>query len=520
MIIIHISILLITGCASNIVKHGYIDTTGNYIVEPVYDEINPFSEGLAAVKIKDKWGFIDTEGKVIIKPQFLNVEPVLTVDRGKFWLCHNVDLYNFNNGLAKVLMRFKYGDSYYEKFCFIDKTGNFPIKATFDVNSIFYGKIAAVSIYSKSDATYSTHYDDISFINNEGDIITEKWNIATFSNGIVNVKSSLCKIGFIDKSGNIVIEPKFDSTNIFSNGLAAVKIGKGWGYIDTTGNIVIPPIFTIAKNFSKGVAIVKWDKWYLFNKQGKVLDKNGEWNSFNISTESGGEIISISKSEIDVIISAHPHLTTNALPFDDINAFKEGLAAVKIKKKWGFVNTSGIVVIEPKFNDKKSFFYFGPDYHFSEGLAAVHIQKKWCFIDTTGEIVIKPQFNDANHFSEGLAGVKIKRKWGYIDDKGKFVTAFIFDDVEDFSEGLAAVKIKKKWGFINIKGEFIIQPKFDETWQVPNPYYFSESLSAVRINEKWGFINKKGEFIIEPKFDSAENFDNGLAKVGISLVSE
>jgi WG containing repeat len=48
------------------------------------------------------------------------------------------------------------------------------------------------------------------------------------------------KIGFIDRTGKITIEPRFDEIFVgFSEGLAPVRIGKKWGFIDQTGKIAI-----------------------------------------------------------------------------------------------------------------------------------------------------------------------------------------------------------------------------------------------------------------------------------------
>jgi len=66
---------------------------------------------------------------------------------------------------------------------------------------------------------------------------------------------------------------------------------------------------------------------------------------------------------------------------------------------------TGKLVISPQFNQA---------YPFSQGLAAVKIGDKWGYIDKTGKFVIQPQFNYAQSFSEGLAAVKIGGKWGYI----------------------------------------------------------------------------------------------------------
>jgi len=47
------------------------------------------------------------------------------------------------------------------------------------------------------------------------------------------------KYGYVDKTRNYVIEPKFDQAEPFTNGKALVTIyGKGDFYIDKTGNII------------------------------------------------------------------------------------------------------------------------------------------------------------------------------------------------------------------------------------------------------------------------------------------
>ena len=65
--------------------------------------------------------------------------------------------------------------------------------------------------------------------------------------------------GFIDKNGEMVIEPRFRAVGIFSEGLAAFVIdASGWGYMDTSGNVVIKPQFDGANPFDEsGRALVR-----------------------------------------------------------------------------------------------------------------------------------------------------------------------------------------------------------------------------------------------------------------------
>jgi hypothetical protein len=58
---------------------------------------------------------------------------------------------------------------------------------------------------------------------------------------------------------------------------------------------------------------------------------------------------------------------------------------------------------------------------FSEGLVAIEVGGFWGSSDTTGAIVIKPRFTIAHPFLDGLAEVETFYEHGYIDHKGNFV---------------------------------------------------------------------------------------------------
>jgi hypothetical protein len=52
----------------------YIPGMEFVVIQPQFDEAEAFSEGLARVKIADKWGYIDKTGKLVISPQFDEAE--------------------------------------------------------------------------------------------------------------------------------------------------------------------------------------------------------------------------------------------------------------------------------------------------------------------------------------------------------------------------------------------------------------------------------------------------------------
>ena len=155
---------------------------------------------------------------------------------------------------------------------------------------------------------------------------------------------------------------------------------------------------------------------------------------------------------------------------------------------------------------------------FSEGLASVKLDKKYGFIDKKDKTVVPFIYSDAGSFSEGLAAVKIDDKWGFINKKGILVIAATIeaDRLDDFKDGMAAVRLKGKWGFLDKKGNLAIPHMYDRAYQ------FSEGLAAVEpIAQKgYGYINKKGEMAIPPQFKYAYNFgDNGVALVSTATRS-
>ena len=84
----------------NVAPWGFRDSKGKVVILAQYNEVQDFSNGLAAVCTDGKWGFIDTKGNMVI-PQRYSVEP------SKFDDC----------GMALVVNR-------EGKYMFIDKTGN------------------------------------------------------------------------------------------------------------------------------------------------------------------------------------------------------------------------------------------------------------------------------------------------------------------------------------------------------------------------------------------------------------
>ncbi|MDD2949700.1 MAG: WG repeat-containing protein [Sulfuricurvum sp.] len=233
---------------------------------------------------------------------------------------------------------------------------------------------------------------------------------------------------------------------------------------------------------------------------------------------------------------------------EELYPYNEGLAAFKIRDQWGFVDTSGKIVVEPTYDDVRDF---------SSGLAAVIIDEKYGFIDKSGSLVIPMQYTSVESFSEGLAVVEVEGKYGYIDATNRLIIPAIYERAQPFMNGVAVVEDEAKrtllieksgktiktfdsnvsldgWNqdfghyvatvkyppfLINVDGrrmEFPYEadnnPTYSEGVLIVNKYINNESLYGIMdLNEKW---------LVEPRFVELEAYSSGLAIATIEDKSE
>lgn len=73
-------------------EYGYIDKTGTLVIPLQFQQVQSFSENLAAVAINGRWGYINLQGTLVIEPQFYNPE----------YYHDTLPAFPFSQGLARV----------------------------------------------------------------------------------------------------------------------------------------------------------------------------------------------------------------------------------------------------------------------------------------------------------------------------------------------------------------------------------------------------------------------------------
>jgi hypothetical protein len=255
----------------------YIERRGKQVLalKEDYEGILPFSEGLAIVEGKNqKYGLIDEQGNLVVEPKFDAIS-------------------NFSEGLAAVSI----GQGFKKVNSYIDLTGRLILPPELNYVTDFSGGRALVHFTSGSQGR-------LAIIDNSGQIVKTlvKGKIVPtkncssdygYSQGRIGVEflpigkpnlSWLMKCGYLDENGNIAIEAQFDEAKPFSEGLAAVKVRVDgfdkWGFINLQGKMVISPKFESVDSFKNGLALVSEPplvpKGYI-NQQGQYVWKSVEF---------------------------------------------------------------------------------------------------------------------------------------------------------------------------------------------------------------------------------------------------
>ncbi|UBF26030.1 WG repeat-containing protein [Kovacikia minuta CCNUW1] len=308
-----------------------------------------FSEGLAAVKIGEKYGYIDRTGNLIIQPKFDYAG-------------------SFSEGLAVVG---KEGEP--EKWGYIDKAGKLAIPFKFDEAGKFFEGLAQIRV--------GKDYRSTTYINKFGEIVLRiEKEVFGFSEGIARVceppkyPKAPCQYSYIDKSGASVFSPQVDAFGRFSEGLAEAR-GKngGIGYIDKTGKFIVQPKFLRTDSFSEGLAKAAISVEQVCQRGGGLCMNQEKWGYI----DKTGEFV------------IKPQ-------FFEAEKFSNGLARVRVNGRWGYIDKTGTFVIPPQFDQAQDF---------SEGLAFVlqepdcpgnsvdHKTNKEGFIDQTGKVVIPVKYD-------------------------------------------------------------------------------------------------------------------------------
>lgn len=329
------------------------------------------------------------------------------------------------------------------------------------------------------------------FIKHDGTVVADfiYYRAREFSEGLAAIRDNDGLWGFIDTTGKRVITMPRGVSEVgdFKEGLCWFRDRSEdlVGYMDRQGNVVLEPQWGFAQNFNEGLAAVGEAKTFgnmrnitgltgYIDHSGKlVISVDQTHNNFGSESFNCRRAV-IAKFGTVTIIDPSGKAIVKSPEYTAAGTFSEGLCAVCVAtnwpcgqndkqqeciSKWGFIDTVGTMIIKPQFEYKAAF---------AEGVCAVKTsEEKYIFIDHTGNNIMGRLFAEAEPFNEGIAYVEeLDGTKGYIDHTGKMVVPLPegYTTTGSSHSGLIQISITRKGNATTYNAKKFINHKGKEVW--------------------------------------------------------
>ncbi len=508
--------------------YGLVNIEGKFILDIKYEKINnAYGYPINFVKLGGKWGAVDGTGKFIIEPKY-----------------SSVDTFN-SHGIAAVYENGSYA--------LIDKTGKI-------INDNRYS-----TIYISDEYIRAKNGDDYIFIDaknaNELKSITAT-TIGYFQDGYASIKNGDVVVGMLDMDLNITKFPDgyHSIGNFNSNSYTTIKKSNRYGLIDRSGKIIIEPkydwlSYSGYKSDNHFIIAEQDRKRFLIDlKEQKILDGN-----FTNIMSKGNNLYEVSINNKEGIIQLDGRYLIEP-KFNRIRS-ERGVYIATLGDKQGLLNSDGEYILEPIYDSISSDLYININGKHNR----INREGKYLYNQFYDEIIeiddidivkldgkygmhhLDKMVLDTNYSSikkafdeRELLIIELDNKFGLYKNSDE-ILALEYDEItpltlesikkesdesddghgdinlvttatiiimgenknqtNTYSSELLLIKKDGKYGLISADLELHIEPKFDELEVISRDIY------KVKVGDKYGIINSDLEYLQPLEYDSLRAFD-------------
>lgn len=522
---------------------GVMDTTsGKKVLEPKYEFIDNFSDGLARVTNNYMWGAINEKGEIVV-PLIYN-HGIFRSRKGNSIVNKN-NLWGLVNTSNDFVLPLRFSNiSYNEQhnlYVAVDSTGQNLYSAK--------GEKLTAKPYEHIEVFFTNGFTKVRQNNLKGMIDTNGaeiippiyQDVRSFVNGYSHVQNNY-KHGYIDQKGDVTVPLIYDDMWDYANGFSRVELNGKKGYVNRKGKLVVPTEYLGAQKFSEGMVVVtkdfrkrgvinykgelivpleyssiyeyknghtlarKNDKWYKIDKQGNVTNAplykglGTYYNSYTVISENNTNGLIDKNNKIIVVPGKY-----------NIDQFKNGLAIVRKNNKQGVMDSAGNLII-PVIYKHIERLYGVP--HF----IVRNSENKYGILNNLGQVVVPFQYDGIADLNKRYLNVKTlcstyeSKRLGLMWSNGTVLCKPKYNRIGQHTvwEKRTSVAIADKWGFVDDKGLETTAPKYTSVDK------YHQGVCIVSLNDKWGFINLSGEEVIPLKYDRVYLFIRGKATVELN----
>jgi hypothetical protein len=422
-------------------KTGLKDNSGQIIIPAQYEGLG-WSDGSFSIinettgyQIKDKWGLLQVGHKQITGPEYTRLWPA---------------------GTGMLIAT--------KKTAVSEKTGSIDINGKTIIN-FEYESLKAESNYITALLKVNNKYR-YGILNQSGHfIIRPDWAyIKRISNSIWLTENETGDNFLFNNTGSKILTHDIDSIGEFKDTFAIIYAGADRGLIHQNGQLIAEPIFKEIKFNESGLPLgQRFDEWKLFTRENKIL-KLIEADS--IETFTAGKLRLYRNHLINLVNENKPE--TIELTAQKISNPIQGYASIQKNNKFGLLDSTGRIIIQPKYDTIKNFeeiWLFKSNQSGTSSWFLVNTKKPVSIKGTWSEII--PSGNFFKIRKQGYAGV--------IDKNGFETVPPVYDSIYEIKENNITVRMLGKYGIINHQEKWIIYPQNDPLELINDSLYIQRS---------------------------------------------
>ncbi len=508
-------------------KLGLLDLKGNLVLPLLYEEISPFEGNLFRAKKSNLWGIVGFNDENILPFEYQYIAPpkeriIIYKQDGQLGLLDGKlekavdpewDKIEIAEGQAKALKGKEFSIFYFDKEGIIQDENSFEELITIKIGG---DNRTARRRWTLTDRINPNILENFEWYYSGR---ARKFGLRRLDDGSIQIEPSFHNIQVEKELGFTIVG--LEKLGYFDYERTSYRFESVHGIVNNEVGLLVTPVnlWDIRlKDFDNGSRVARYldenGRYGLVSKDpiGVMPEKGyayiGEFHNGVARMSKRGRISGSTKRKDkdrglgNLDIALNEMIASNSLLDYTLydQEFESEAQIICEECTWGYVDTTGAVVVEPQYS-------FARDFVNEVGI--VSLDNKWGLISTKGNSLIPCEY-DGLHFMESTNNEILRiynnnQKFGLIDTLGQVTVNLKYDKIGAFREGRLAVNRNGIWGFVNLDGQEVIPPRFKK---VNN---FHDGLASVKTSRKWGFIDQNGDTQIDFKFRRLGNFKDGLA---------
>ena len=303
----------------------------------------------------------------------------------------------------------------------------------------------------------------------------------------------------------------FDTYSYYDSLFILTSTASEYMLLDRSANdFITSPFKQMIKANDSTYNAVLYNEWDIYKNGGeKIISKLRcdsiqtttqftRWNLFRNDSAYYRWNISLkdtSRKAVTVPKNYTTQLNISPLKYDTLKAFlhfdsayyqSDNLLMYKKAGGYGYCDTIGNVKITHQYDTITAW---------HDGMAAIRFKKKWGYVNKREQLTVQPYYTIAYPFVNGAAAVFDGKRWMFTSKDGKNLNSITFDSIQQTSSGKWYVYNKGFVGLCDTNGKELIPPAYE---------FLLDGNSDVYVYKKeflYGLIAKDRTIVCKPTYD-------------------